>query len=99
MVCISCDTPGTKSGNKDHELLKREIYTEDYIKSVIRIGMTSEKVEAIIGKPHRTDNFMGQMLSSYVLTPPKTKGLHIIEFTIVYKNEIVENVNMNWMGL
>jgi outer membrane protein assembly factor BamE (lipoprotein component of BamABCDE complex) len=87
-----------KQTNKSN-LLDRNTYTEEYIKQIIVLGMTSNNVEATIGKPYKTEEFMGTIRSYYLLTPPQSKGLHLIEFIIIYKNNRVKDIDTHWMGM
>lgn len=101
----SCDSQDRKSESESSKgspilssQLDRKVYTEEYIKETIKVGLPAKDVQSLVGKPNSVRNIMDQTHWSYLLSPPTSKGLHVIEFVVVFENEVVDEVKMTWLG-
>ena len=76
--------------------LNRDFYTEHFIKENILVGMSIADVEAKLGKPYDYTDFMDTKRACYFLDFPKD-GMNIIDYTMVYKNGLLTNIDVTWM--
>jgi hypothetical protein len=101
---LSCDNPNgsSKKNNIDDAvgLLDRNIYTESFIREKIKLGMSRNDVESLLGHAKKSDEFMGGLRCVYFLSAPQSKGLHLVGFSVLYSESgLVNSVDMQWMGV
>lgn len=79
--------------------LDRNVFNKEFIDLNLTKGMPQDKVEKIIGPAYKYKEFMGTIRADYRLSDPGSKGLRMVGFTVVYKDEKLYAVDESWLGI
>lgn len=93
VLCILLAQTDSCSKSDRDGVLDSSIYSERYIDSAIRPGMSRAEVESGLGMPYRTDTFMETVRAQYLLDIKPKAGDNFLGFFVVYKNDIVTSVD------
>lgn len=79
--------------------LDRNVFDKEFIDSNLIMGLPQDKVEKIIGPAYKYNEFKGTIRADYRLSDPGSKGLRMVGFTVVYKDEKLYSVDESWLGI